>query len=143
MRIKIITIGEPKLAYAKLGWNEYIGRLKHYHKLEIIHLAERYAYDSGKILSASNESYRIVTEVNGRTIGSQELSEFLRIKALESQDLTFIIGGPEGLPREVLDKSDMLLSLSKLTFPHDLAMLVLAEALYRASTISAGSPYHK
>jgi 23S rRNA (pseudouridine1915-N3)-methyltransferase len=53
------------------------------------------------------------------------------------------VGGPEGLPQAVIDQADLAWSLSKLTLPHDLAMVVLLEALYRASTISAGQPYHK
>jgi 23S rRNA (pseudouridine1915-N3)-methyltransferase len=54
-----------------------------------------------------------------------------------------MIGGPEGLPAVVIEQLDYQWSLSKLTFPHDLAMVVTLEALYRASTIAAGSPYHK
>ena len=58
------------------------------------------------------------------------------------REVAFLVGGPDGLPAEVIAASDLLLSFSRLTFPHDLAMVILAETLYRASTIAAGQPYH-
>jgi 23S rRNA (pseudouridine1915-N3)-methyltransferase len=64
-------------------------------------------------------------------------------KSLDEKELCFIIGGPEGLPSTVQAAMDFQWSLSRLTLPHDLAMVTLVETLYRASTINAGQPYHK
>ena len=72
--------------------------------------------------------------------GRPELADFLEKRALDGRENCFIIGGPEGLPQEVSDQSDFQWGLARLTFPHDLAMVVLLEALYRASTIAAGQP---
>ena len=82
-------------------------------------------------------------EITGPQLTSEALAEFLDKRSFEGREVCFIIGGPDGLPQEVIDSADMLWSLSKLTFPHDLAMVVLAETLYRASTISVGHPYHR
>ncbi|HEU4913962.1 MAG TPA: 23S rRNA (pseudouridine(1915)-N(3))-methyltransferase RlmH [Candidatus Saccharimonadales bacterium] len=143
MKLHLITVGEPKLAYAKAGWDEYLKRLKHYHSLRITHIADKYAYDAGHLLDAAGSAYKVALVIDGKQYTSPELSGFLDKRALDGREICFIIGGPEGLPQGVIGQSDLQWGLSRLTFPHDLAMVVLLEALYRASTISAGIPYHK
>lgn len=143
MKIHIVTIGEPKLAYAKAGWEEYFGRLKHYHTLRVTRVADKHAYDTGYLLGACSGGYKVALAIGGKQFDSPELAAFLEKRALEGRELCFLIGGPEGLPQEVIERADFAWSLSKLTFPHDLAMVVLLETLYRASTITAGHPYHK
>lgn len=142
MKLHLITIGKPKLAYATLGWEEYLTRLKHFHTLRVTHIADKHNTAS-HIHTAIGNSYTVVLVINGEQLASPELAAFLEKRAVESREVAFVIGGPEGLPREVIEAADYQLSFSKLTFPHDLAMVVLAEALYRASSISAGSKYHK
>lgn len=143
MKIHIITVGEPKLSYAKTGWQEYIGRLKHYHDVRITHIADKWAYDGAYLRQMAGNAYTVALVIDGKQYTSPELAVFLEKRAFDARPICFIIGGPEGLPEEVILSADLTLGLSKLTFPHDLAMVVLAEALYRASTISAGHPYHK
>jgi 23S rRNA (pseudouridine1915-N3)-methyltransferase len=143
MKIHLLTVGEPKLAYAKSGWDEYLGRLRHYHQIRITHLADKWAYDNDKLLAAAGNAYKVALIIDGPQLTSPELAQFLEKRANEGREVCFMIGGPEGLPQDVINAADSKLSFSKLTFPHDLAMVVLAEALYRASTIAAGHPYHK
>jgi 23S rRNA (pseudouridine1915-N3)-methyltransferase len=143
MKIHIITIGKPKLPYASLAWEEYLGRLQRFHEVKTIQLADKFAYDGTKILEATGSNYKVVLEITGKQLTSPELADFLKKRELEAREVCFIIGGPEGLPQEVINKADYQLSFSKLTFPHDLAMVILLESLYRASTINAGLPYHK
>lgn len=142
MKLHIITIGQPKLNYAKEGWQEYWNRLKHYHQLHATHIVDKHN-DAEHILEAASNSYKVALVMGGNQLSSQELSEFLDQRSLEGREVSFIIGGPDGLPQEVIDQSDYKWSLSQLTFPHDLAMVILLETLYRASTISAGHPYHR
>lgn len=142
MKLHIITIGQPKLSYAKDGWAEYWKRLGHYHQLQVTHIADKYN-DAAHLLGAAGSAYKVIMEIEGKQFSSPELSQFLDKQALQGREVCFIIGGPEGLPQEVIDKADLQWNLSRLTFPHDLAMVVLLETLYRASTISAGQPYHK
>lgn len=143
MKIHLITVGEPKLAYAKSGWEEYLKRLKHYHTLRVTHLADKFAYDPTHLLEAMGSAYKVALVIDGKQFTSPELSSFLDKRSMDGREVCFIIGGPEGLPQEVIDQADLQWGLARLTFPHDLAMVVLLEALYRASTISAGIPYHK
>jgi 23S rRNA (pseudouridine1915-N3)-methyltransferase len=142
VKLHIITVGHPKLDYARSGWQEYEGRLKHYHQLRVTHLPDKHD-DAKHLLEAAGNSYKVALEVTGRQFSSHDLADFLDKQALGGRELSFIIGGPTGLPPEVLAAADYQWSFSKLTFPHDLAMLVLLETLYRASTINAGHPYHK
>lgn len=138
-----MTVGEPKLAYAKAGWQEYWQRLRHYHNVRATHIADKHAYDARHIADVCGKAYKMALVIDGRQLSSPELAGFLEKRALDGRELCLIIGGPEGLPADFIAAADYCLSLSRLTLPHDLAMVVLLEAVYRASTISAGQPYHK
>jgi 23S rRNA (pseudouridine1915-N3)-methyltransferase len=142
MKINIITIGQPKLEYAKLGWDEYFKRLGRFHQLRSTHIADKHN-DAQHILEAAKGTAIIALDSRGKQLTSPELAAWLEKQSLQGRELSFIIGGPEGLPTEVTDQAAASLSFGKLTFPHDLAMVILLEALYRASTINAGLPYHR
>lgn len=141
MKIHLLTIGQPKLTYARSGWEEYTKRLGHFHQLRTTHLPDKHN-TSDHILQAAGNASIIALVIDGPQKSSPVLAAFLDAQAQNGRELCFIIGGPDGLPTEVIAASSHQLSFSKLTFPHDLAMVILAEALYRASTISAGHPYH-
>lgn len=143
MNLHILTIGEPKLSYAREGWHEYLKRLSRYHDVHTTHLADKWANDSKHILRAVGDTYLATLEITGSQLSSEELSDFLVDRAIASKAICFAVGGPEGLPLAVRERSNFSWSFSKLTFPHDLAMVVLLEALYRASTIAAAHPYHR
>lgn len=142
MKLHIITVGAPKLTYAKLGWEEYLQRLQRYHTVRVTHIADKYN-NAEHLLAAAKETRLIVLEIGGHQRSSEELAAFLELQALQGQEVSFMIGGPEGLPSVVVAAAHHQVSLGLLTLPHDLAMVVLLEALYRASTINAGIPYHK
>lgn len=143
MRIHILTVGQPKLAYAKQGWEEYLQRLKRQQTVRVTHIPDKYAYDASYTLQAVGNAYAVALVIDGQQFTSPELAAFLEKRALDGREVCFLIGGPEGLPEAVIAQADVSWGLSKLTFPHDLAMVILLETLYRASTISAGLPYHK
>jgi 23S rRNA (pseudouridine1915-N3)-methyltransferase len=143
MKLRIITIGKPKLRYAQEGWTEYLGRLRHYHEVRLTQLADKYADDTDRIIETMGKSYKVGLIIEGKQMNSPQLATFLESRALEGREVCFIIGGPEGLPQAAQDVVDLQWSMSQLTFPHDLAMVILLETLYRASTINAGVPYHK
>ena len=87
----------------------------------------------------SNDNTICLSE-EGEKRSSKEFSKLLFNKAL---DHTFIIGGPDGLPRYIKEKANQIFSLSDLTFPHEMALLILAEQLYRAVSIKKGTSYHR
>lgn len=142
MKIHLITIGKPNLPYAVAGWAEYTKRLGHFHQVRVTHLPDK-QNNPKSILAAAEDSNIVALVIDGPQLSSPELAQFLDKQAQLGKEISFIIGGPEGLPPEVIATAQTSLSFSKLTFPHDLAMVVLAEALYRASTINAGLPYHR
>jgi 23S rRNA (pseudouridine1915-N3)-methyltransferase len=142
MRFHIITVGQPRLSYAKQGWEEYWERLRHYHKLRTTHIEDKQA-DTKHVLAAAGNSYKVALVIKGEPLSSEELAAFLEKRAMEGKEISFMIGGPNGLPREVIRQADYKWSFGPLTYPHDLAMVILLESLYRASAINAGHPYHK
>ena len=143
MKIQLISVGKPKLSYAQTGWNEYFTRLKRLHTIRHTVIPDKFAYDSDRIFQATQGTVMCVLEIMGQEFTSEKLAEFLKKRELESKEISFVIGGPEGLPQVIRDAAQFQWSLSKLTLPHDLAMIVTLEALYRASTINAHLPYHK
>ena len=145
MRLHLITVGEPKLAYARAGWDEYEKRLRRYHKVQVSRVSGKTQQaESEAVLKAAGKSPLILLDPRGKQFSSENLSEYLDAQALSGHgELAFAIGGPEGHTDELRSRAYLLWSLGELTLPHDLAMLVLVEALYRAATISAGEPYHR
>lgn len=145
MRLHLITVGEPKLAYARSGWDEYEKRLRRYHKLQVSRVSGKTQQaESEAVLRAAGKSLLVLLDPRGKQFSSEKLSEYLDTQALGGTgELAFAIGGPDGHTDELRSRAHLLWSLGELTLPHDLAMLVLVEALYRAATISAGEPYHR
>ena len=142
MKLHIITIGQPKLSYAKEGWAEYWKRLEHYHQLRVTHIADK-NNDAKHIMEAAENNYKVGLVIEGEQFSSHQLASFLEKRALDNKEVSFIIGGPDGLPAALHEELDLSWSFGALTLPHDLAMVVLLESLYRASTINAGQPYHR
>jgi 23S rRNA (pseudouridine1915-N3)-methyltransferase len=143
MKLHIITVGKPKLAYALTGWTDYLGRLQRLHTVRVTQLSDKYASDSAKFKDVTAGTYVVVLEIQGSDLDSQQLAAFLTSRALEAREVSFVIGGPDGLPQSIRQSADFQWSLSRLTLPHDLAMVVTLEALFRASTLNAGLPYHR
>ena len=143
MKLRIVTVGKPKLSYAQDGWADYLGRLQRLHTVRITHLADKYADDAAKFREVTAGTYVVALEIAGKDLDSRALADFLRSRELEAREISFIIGGPDGLPQDICSTADFRWSLSRLTLPHDLAMVVTLEALFRASTINAGLPYHR
>ncbi len=142
MKLRIITIGEPKLSFAKEGFSEYTKRLNTFHKINIVHLKD--SVNDERILSEINDTFCVALDEKGKEFSSKELAHFLDEKAVQGVgEMCFVVGGPNGHGDEIRGRADKLWSLGKMTLPHDLAMVVLSEALYRASTINMNHPYHR
>ncbi|MFC4425843.1 23S rRNA (pseudouridine(1915)-N(3))-methyltransferase RlmH [Deinococcus navajonensis] len=145
MRLHLITVGEPRLAYARLGWDEYEKRLRRYHKVQVTRVGGRtQAQESEAVRRAAGRAPLVLLDPRGRQFTSPELSAYLDHQGVGGVgELAFAIGGPEGHTDELRAGAHLLWGLGLLTLPHDLAMVVVLEALYRAATISAGEPYHR
>jgi len=141
MKLHIITVGAPKLPYARLGWDEYLTRLQRFHQVRVTHIPDKHN-DAEHLLAASQGSYRMGLVIKGQEFDSPALAAFLEKRAIEGREVSLLIGGPDGLPQAVQAALDYSWSFGQLTYPHDLAMVMLAESLYRAASITAGLPYH-
>jgi 23S rRNA (pseudouridine1915-N3)-methyltransferase len=96
------------------------------------------------LLAAAGKAHLVALDPRGREFTTEELTSYLAQAALSgSGEVALVVGGPSGLSGEVRERARTLWALSRLTLPHDLAQLVLAEALYRAATLDRGEPYHK
>ncbi len=112
-------------------------------KLKIIEVKDSNKEKEGKLLlKHMKDSYSVSLSIEGKAYDSVSFSKHLE-KLQENKNLTFIIGGSEGLSDEVLEKCMEHISFSKMTFPHGLMRLILIEQLYRATKISENHPYHK
>ncbi len=142
MKVKIITAGKPKGDFHDL-FQKYIQRLSYFADLEVVHIKEGPKMEE-KILKNSNGSFKIILDENGKEFSSKELSKFIEKKEnIGENNLVFIIGPADGHSKTIRLDADFVLSLSKLTFPHDLSMIILSETLYRSFSILKNHPYHK
>ena len=159
LNIKIIATGDLKEAYWQSAIKEYQKRLGAWCKIEEIILKEERLPDNptqaqiDKALEAeekkileklSPKAYVIAMCVEGKQLSSEELSSKITdITNLGKSELIFIIGSSFGLSKKVKDVSDFKLSVSKLTFPHQLLRVILHETIYRSLSIINGTKYHK
>jgi 23S rRNA (pseudouridine1915-N3)-methyltransferase len=159
MQIRVIAVGKIKEKFLQEGIAEYEKRLRPYVKLQVVELAEEkrpqqaspatesaaMGKEGDRILAAISEgSFVIALDVKGQSWSSEELAAMFREWELAGQNqLAFVIGGDLGLSTAVHARSNLRLSLSKMTFTHPMARLLLLEQLYRACRINSGEPYHK
>lgn len=151
--IKIICVGKIKEDYLQMGIKEYLKRMEAWDKVEIVELKEYLSNDINKVIEVEGLSildkinkndYVITLEIEGKNISSEALaSKIDELYTYGNTHITFIIGGSWGLSKEVKNRSNMALSFSKFTFPHQLMRLILLEQIYRAYTIINHKEYHK
>ncbi len=143
--IKIICVGKIKEQYLKDAIWEYKKRISKYHKLEIIELPDNSIEEEGNaILKVINDKdYVITLEIEGQMIDSIEFSNRIEKIFIEHSNITFIIGGSDGLSDKIKAISNFKLSFSKMTFPHQLFRVILLEQIYRAFKIMKNETYHK
>lgn len=159
MNITIVSIGKLKEKYLKQGIEEYTKRLRAYAKIEIIEVPDEKAPET---LSKSEEeqvkqaegerllnkipqdAYVVALAIEGKQLSSEELAKTLDDLAVYGKSkIVFVIGGSLGLSGKVLQRANLKLSFSKMTFPHQLMRLILVEQVYRAFKMNRGEPYHK
>lgn len=157
MLIKLICVGKTKETYLKHGIEDYLKRVRRYTPLEYVEVK------AGKRSKKSYEpdvqqreceairkaltpkEFLIVLDERGQPYSSVELAEFISRCQVRGniKILTFVTGGATGFTKTFLNEADVVLSLSRMTFPHQICRLLLLEQLYRAYTIIAGESYHK
>ena len=159
MKIRIYAIGKIKEAYLKNGIEEYLGRIKPYSQIEIVEVNDEPIADNphpsdikkaidieGKRilkLLKTNE-YLIGLDLNKKELNSPQFADYLNEKlVLGGSNISFVIGGSYGLSDELKNRCNDSISLSKMTFLHQMTRLILLEQIYRAFKINRNETYHK
>lgn len=159
MKITIIVVGKLKEKYWKQAIAEYEKRLSAYTKVEIIEVPDEKAPENmsdkeieqvkekegQRILTKVKPQSTVITlEIQGKMLSSEALAKEIDQRMTQgASDFTFIIGGSNGLHQDVMNRSNIALSFSKMTFPHQMMRVVLLEQVYRAFKINRGEAYHK
>ena len=150
--IKIIAVGKIKEQYLKEAIEEYKKRLSKYTKVEIIEVASSNLdlKDKNLMIEAKKieplltvKDYIVVLDINGKQMTSKEMASMIDTVFQKYSNITFVIGGSEGLSDEIKKKANMSFSFSKLTFPHQLFRVMLLEQIYRSYKIMNNETYHK
>ena len=132
LKIRLFYIGKPRSREADLLAEEYAKRISRFCRFEMI------PAKSEKAIVPAPKAFKVVLDPGGQAITSQELANLIKAK---SGEIHFSIGGADGFTDSFLAQADQLLSLSKMTLPHELARVVLTEQIYRAFTILHHHPY--
>ena len=156
MNIRIVAVGKIKEQYLKEALKEYEKRLTGYCGFSVTEiqaeqildetLSEKYKENEAeRILQVIKQnSYIITLEINGKELSSEKFADKLQYIANDGvNDITFIIGGANGLHPKISSIADFKLSFSPMTFTHQMIRLLLAEQIYRAFKINANEPYHR
>ncbi|CUX50198.1 23S rRNA (pseudouridine(1915)-N(3))-methyltransferase RlmH [Clostridium sp. C105KSO13] len=159
MKITLLTVGKIKEKYLKDAVAEYSKRLSKYCKLEVIEVADEKTPDQASETVNNNirrkegerlmkylrgDAFVITLEIQGHPLTSEELAEKIEGLGISGiSHIIFVIGGSIGLGTKVLMRSDYALSVSRMTFPHQLMRAILLEQIYRSYRIIQGAPYHK
>ncbi|MDP3083078.1 MAG: 23S rRNA (pseudouridine(1915)-N(3))-methyltransferase RlmH [Rubrivivax sp.] len=157
MKLLVVAVGQRQPGWADEAWADFSKRFPPELRLELKALkaeprsgknaAQCMAAEAGRIdaaLQAAGKGLRrVVLDEQGSRHGSAQLAERLRFWLGDGRDVAFVIGGPDGLDPAIKASADETLRLSDLTLPHAFARVLLAEALYRAWSLTAGHPYHR
>ena len=159
MKITILCVGKIKEKFYTDAIAEYAKRLSKYCNFEIVEVADEKTPDKAsvaledqikekeakRLLAKIREDAFVCTlEIAGKKLSSEKFADWLEKSAISGKsNIVFVIGGSLGLHKSVLERSDMGLSFSDMTFPHQLMRVILSEQIYRAYRIINGEPYHK
>ncbi len=150
MKLHFLWVGKTKNRHWLALQQDYLDRLSHFAKYSITEIKDKAPHETveiegNRILEKVNQSsFVCLLDVKGEAVGSRKLArkaQNWQVRGLK--EVTFIIGGAEGVSSAVVERADFSLSLSLLTFTHEMARVVLIEQIYRAYTIIKGYPYQK
>lgn len=149
--IKIVCVGNLKENFWTLACEEYKKRLGRFCHVKIVELEEQNKYENidkiideeGKEILNSIEGVSTLLDIGGKMITSEDLASFIKDTSLISSTLTFVIGGSYGVSQDVKNKLPNKISFGRVTYPHNLARVILLEQIYRAFMINGGGKYHK
>jgi 23S rRNA (pseudouridine1915-N3)-methyltransferase len=155
VRVRVIAVGSRMPKWVREAYEDYITRLGSALKISLVEIEpgprsagrppqKAMESEAQKLLAAvRKDEYVVALDERGAEMTTRELAVWLKNRMQDGRDLAFLIGGPDGFAPEVLGRTDLKWSLSRLTFPHALVRVVLAEQLYRAHGVLVNHPYHR
>ncbi len=146
-KVTLLCVGKIKESYLTQGIAEYSKRLSRFCSFEIVELpdisgANEVQKESDALLNKI-KGYCILLDLKGKQLTSPQISDLMEKAYLVSPEITFVIGGSEGVDDRVRARADERVAFGNVTYPHQLMRLILTEQIYRAFNISANTPYHK
>lgn len=152
MKVNVIAIGKLKEDYLVAACKEYLKRLTRFADVKVVELgeappsktaAEQVGIESEELMKSA-KGYIVALDMRGEQMSSEQFATFFKERATRGEsEISFLIGGSNGLDESVRRDADKVLSFSKATFPHQLFRVMLLEQVYRAFSINAGAKYHK
>lgn len=154
MKITLLTVGKTDVRWVREGLELYVSRLSHYARFalkEIPELKNVSAFTKEQIKEKEGDlilsslapgDFVVLLDERGRKYRSVEFADFIRERLNRGADMVFVVGGAYGFPQKVYSRADSMMSLSDMTFSHQMVRTIFAEQLYRAFTIIRGEPYH-
>jgi 23S rRNA (pseudouridine1915-N3)-methyltransferase len=149
MRVRIVAIGTRMPTWVTTACEEYTRRVQGSMKVELEEIpqgrdkARAKLDEERRLLDRVGDDYLVALDERGKSLTTLELARWLSQRQQDGRNLSFVIGGPDGLGQGVLDKAQLRWSLSALTLPHAMVRVILAEALYRAHSVLHNHPYHR
>lgn len=143
-RLRILCVGKASKPFCRDGCNEYLKRLNGFYDVTVVELSEQPTVrkECDELLRRIGGAF-VLMDIGGEQLSSEKLAELVKTEHERSDELTFVIGGAAGVDERVRAAAKRRVSFGAVTYPHQIARLLLCEQLYRAATIIKGIPYHK
>lgn len=152
MKLRLLCVGKMSESYLRVGVDDFAGRIRRYLPFSTVELKEEKGGDPRRLKEREGErilerippqAFTVVLDERGKTLSSEELSALVGRRMVEGTgEMALVLGGAYGLSDAVRERGDIVLSLSPMTFTHQMARLILLEQVYRALTILRNEPYH-
>jgi 23S rRNA (pseudouridine1915-N3)-methyltransferase len=145
VRVRILAVGTRMPEWVTTAYEDYTRRMRKEMRvdLEEVPVGRAKADEEKRLLERIGDDYLVALDERGKSLTTLQLARWLSERQQDGRDLTFVIGGPEGLGPGILVKASLRWSLSALTFPHAMVRVILAEQLYRAHSVLQNHPYHR
>lgn len=154
MELRLIAVGQRMPRWVEEGWREFARRMPPQLPLRLLEVppgrrsgrrdtGPALAEEGARLLTAAGAARIVALDLRGRMLSTSELALQLDLWLQEGRDVALLIGGPDGLAQDCLERAESRWSISPLTFPHMLVRVIVAEQLYRAWTVLQNHPYHR
>ncbi len=145
MRVRILAVGTRMPEWVSTAYEEYTRRLRSAMRIDLeeIPVGRAKGDEEKRLLDRIGDDYLVALDERGKSLTTLQLAKWLGERQQDGRNLTFVIGGPDGLGPGILMKAGLRWSLSALTFPHAMVRVILAEQLYRAHSVLQNHPYHR